>query len=159
MLPIEAAGTIHIDAYICRQSSDSSLEEERNARRKVIRYFRRRGIDVTTEFLYRFPGMDQGKLPKEIAKQQADDLIGLVPMIWWLNQEQEDYIKRPVSLICGGRYNEDLNTCGFEGLGFLTGNGVHGDVYKRQWWHSGRSWAVMKLHRKSSSQQNKLTQK
>ena len=127
MLPIEAAGTIHIDAYICRQSSDSSLEEERNARRKVIRYFRRRGIDVTTEFLYRFPGMDQGKLPKEIAKQQADDLIGLVPMIWWLNQEQEDYIKRPVSLICGGRYNEDLNTCGFEGLGFLTGNGVHGE--------------------------------
>ena len=48
-------------------------------------------------------------------------------MIWWLNQEQEDYIKRPVSLICGGRYNEDLNTCGFEGLGFLTGNGVHGE--------------------------------
>lgn len=127
MLPIKRAGTIHIDAYLCRQFANSTMNEEREYRRKVVRYFRKYDIDVTSEFLYGCPGRDIGELDENIKYSQRDDLIGLVPMVWWLNQTVKDYVDRPRSLLCGGRYNKDLDENNDDSLGFLVGNGVHGE--------------------------------
>lgn len=127
LLPVQKAGTIHIDAYLCRTFAGTTLEEQRCYRRKAIRYFRALGIDVTSEFLYDCPGRDQGVLSPGTEELQRDDLIGLVPMAWWLNQRKECYLTRPASLLCGGRYNPDLDPKRSDTLGFLTGNSVHGE--------------------------------
>lgn len=127
LLPIQKAGTIHIDAYLCRTFAGTSLEEQRRYRRKTVRYFRALGVDVTSEFLYNCPGRDEGTLPPQIAKSQRDDLIGLVPMVWWLNQGMEGRLNRPARLLCGGRYNPDLDPSHSDAPGFLAGNSAHGE--------------------------------
>ena len=113
MLPLQEAGTIHIDAFFARANPGEgiSVEQEQEARRKIVRYWRSRGIDVTSEFIYRESG--------------RDDLIGLVPMIWWFNQNEEDYLARPAALLCGGKINTDLP--GDPALGALFGESMHGE--------------------------------
>jgi len=113
LLPLEKIGTVHIDAFFCRPNRYYGITKdmEQAARRKMIRYWRSRGVDVTSEFLYRETG--------------RDDLIGLVPMVWHLNQRREDYMNRPASLLCGGRINRDLR--GDKKLGRLFGESTHGE--------------------------------
>ncbi|GMQ60361.1 hypothetical protein AN1V17_47610 [Vallitalea sediminicola] len=114
MLPIRKAGTVHIDAFFARESRGHSilLEEEQSYRRKIIRYWRDREIDVTSEFIYRENGID--------------DLIGLVPMVWHINQTVEDYLERSATLLTGGRINRDLTD--FDNrLGILFGESIHGE--------------------------------
>ncbi|QUH31570.1 endo-alpha-N-acetylgalactosaminidase family protein [Vallitalea guaymasensis] len=114
MLPIKKAGTVHIDAFFARESKghDISLDEEQLYRRKIIRYWRDKGIDVTSEFIYREKGID--------------DLIGLVPMVWHINQNILDYLERPATLLTGGRINRDLKDYD-EKLGILFGESIHGE--------------------------------
>ncbi|GKX28810.1 hypothetical protein SH1V18_12900 [Vallitalea longa] len=114
MLPIRKAGTIHIDAFFARESKghDITISEEQSYRRKIIRYWRSRGIDVTSEFIYR--------------ENEIDDLIGLVPMVWHINQNLEDYLKRPANLLTGGRINRDLTEYD-EKLAILFGESMHGE--------------------------------
>ncbi len=118
LLPLQEAGTVHIDAFFCRPNRGEgiTLEEEQATRRKIIRYWRDKGIDVTTEFLYQ--------------KEGAPALIGLVPMIWWINQSNKDYLERPASLLTGGKPNKKLaryKHC----LHRVWGKSVHGeDLWK-----------------------------
>ena len=113
MLPLQEAGTIHIDAFFARANPGEgiSVEQEQETRRKIVRYWRSRGIDVTSEFIYRETG--------------RDDLIGLVPMIWWFNQNEEDYLARPAGLLCGGKINTNLP--GDPALATLFGESMHGE--------------------------------
>lgn len=121
ILPIERAGTIHIDAFICRPSEghNVSVREEQEYRRKIFRYWRDRGIDVTSEFIYRETG--------------EDDLVGLQPMAWWFNQSEQGYWERPAKLFCGGQINSDLP--GDMTHEFLFGSNMHGEGHfsKENW--------------------------
>ena len=76
MLPIQRAGTIHIDAFhpavpMWRHQDyfspylDYTVADEVATQRKIVRYWRDRGVDVTME-----------------GTGQARNLIGLVPMGW-----------------------------------------------------------------------------
>lgn len=114
MLPIKKAGTIHIDAFFARESKGHgiSISEEQSYRRKMIRYWRSKGIDVTSEFIYR--------------ENEIDNLIGLVPMVWHMNQNLEDYIERPANLLTGGRINRDLTEYD-DKLAILFGESMHGE--------------------------------
>lgn len=126
LLPIREAGTVHIDAFMnpcirggcCEYNTgerfgDPSIE----ARRKIYRYFRSLGIDVTSEHLIVEPEVHTGK----------DHSIGLQPMAWQLSQRPEDYLRRPATLVCGGR--ADNRQRGDEGgmMGHLFGDNVRGE--------------------------------
>ena len=78
MLPIVKAGTIHIDAFHSvaptrrKETTISPLlgypiEREVEAQRKIIRYFRDRGVDITSEFS---------------TFLRPDAFVGLQPMAW-----------------------------------------------------------------------------
>ena len=127
MLPIQKAGTIHVDAYHCNEFAGTTLDEQRRYRRKAIRYFHALGVDVTTEFVYSCPKDDRGALPEDLAVSQKEDLVGLVPMIWHFNPPREWYITHPRQLICGGRYNPGLDPKHEKALGFLGGDSIHGE--------------------------------
>lgn len=115
LLPLEKAGTVHIDAFFCRRNAyhGITIEREQEARRKIIRYWRSRDVDVTSEFIYRERG--------------SADLIGLVPMVWHLNQSKKDYLRRPASLLSGGNINKDLR--GDKKLNRLFGGSTRGEEH------------------------------
>ncbi|WP_239634976.1 endo-alpha-N-acetylgalactosaminidase family protein [Paenibacillus sp. H1-7] len=95
MLPLKKAGTIHIDAfhqYIPRLEHETispyhniSVEEETETQKKIFRYWREQGVDVTSEF-------DK--------KYRVDPLLGLQPMAWHFGQL--DPMKVPAALCIGG---------------------------------------------------------
>jgi hypothetical protein len=95
VLPLVDAGTVHIDAFWpTGNDPDGQLE----TMRRIVRHWRNKGIDVTTEGLVT-PNLNRG-------------LIGLVPMVWHINYDlwkkpdeftENDYMEIPASLFCGGR--------------------------------------------------------
>lgn len=99
-LPIQNAGTIHSDAFFCRASDQSTLAEEQAARCEMIRYWRERGVDLTSEFLY---GTDEDGETNHSG--DGTRIIGLIPMFWHFNQPDTYYMERPASLATGGTPN------------------------------------------------------
>lgn len=124
MLPIKKAGTVHIDAFYvgaCKAHNASDAVQQ-EYRRRIIRYWRDRGIDVTSEFLY--------------AETGDEDLIGLVPMVWWLNQPKDAWLNRPSDLLCGGCVNTNFMGESGDGVwGFLFGENFQGEQF-----YSNRSY-------------------
>ena len=76
LLPIEEAGTIHIDAFFVRRGKSTSIPREKLARRNMIAYFNRRGVEVTSEFIYR---EWQSGIRVHFGKS---DTIGLISAFW-----------------------------------------------------------------------------
>jgi hypothetical protein len=93
MLPIQKAGTIHIDAFHTYPPANRrgpispwlgiSPEEEAATQRKIIRYWRDRGVDVTCE--------------GSIYDLRIDPFVGLQPMAWHYTPIEGC----PPSLYCG----------------------------------------------------------
>lgn len=102
LLPIEEAGTIHVDAFFVRRGKGTSIPEEKRYRRKMIAYFLRKGIDVTSEFIYRERNCGLRLHTGE------SDIIGLIPAIWNLSMTQADYLRYPPQLLAGGKLNMDI---------------------------------------------------
>lgn len=96
-VPLQRAGTIHIDAFLVRADGDQghghTFEEMAAARCKVFRYFRELGIDVTSELVY-----SESAGPYV---PYTDHVIGLQPLALHFSQTIQDYIDRPASLIVG----------------------------------------------------------
>lgn len=123
-LPIKRAGTIHCDAFFARASLNTSLESEKEAKRKIIRYLRDCGVDLTTEFLH---GTKVNESEETFTGGNDSGVIGLIPCIWHFNQSQEDYMKRPASLINGAGINKDIEYGDDDGIGFLFGKSMYGE--------------------------------
>lgn len=102
LLPIEEAGTIHVDAFFVRKGKGTTIPEEKKYRRRMIAYFQQKGIDVTSEFIYR---ERNSGLRLHTGKS---DIIGLIPAIWNLRMTQADYLRYPPQLLAGGKLNMDL---------------------------------------------------
>lgn len=100
-------------------------EEALAGRRQIIRYWRDRGIDVTSEFLYNEPiyGYE---------RQAPDQLLGLQPLGWHFSQLVSDYVDRPASLICGGDAGH-RGKPGGEKLGVVFGENVLGEPLWADW--------------------------
>ncbi len=155
MLPLEKAGTVHIDAFFCRPSEGHGVPVivEQEYRRKIIRYWREKGIDVTGEFIFR--------------ENKTDDLIGLMPMAWWFNQSQKSYMNRPAELFCGGQINKDLP--GDKKLSILFGQNMHGeDHFAKGDWEKGfiedfclktLPWYYLNCHQRLSINKNLFNSK
>lgn len=88
---IKEAGTLHCDAFYARMSpyNAGNMAEQEEAMRKMLRYMRDKGIDVTVEFLHN--------------GQRCDRMIGLSPAAWWLDMSAVERAKFPPSLIAGGQ--------------------------------------------------------
>ena len=102
LLPIENAGTVHIDAFFVRKGKRTSIREEKLYRRKMIEYFNSRGIDVTSEFIYR--ERNNGLR----LHYGESDTIGYIPAVWNLVMTQKDYLRYPPNILAGGKLNTDL---------------------------------------------------
>ena len=85
MLPLAAAGTVHIDVFAPRADPYHGItwDDEVPAMVEVLRYWRSRGVDVTKEWFH-------------------DEFVGLVPMAYHLNLDEARRLKYPAELICGG---------------------------------------------------------
>ncbi|MDQ1912596.1 endo-alpha-N-acetylgalactosaminidase family protein [Paenibacillus sp. GD4] len=95
MLPLQKAGTIHIDAFhqlIPRLEHETispyhgiSLLEEAETQKKMFRYWRDKGVDVTSEFDHKY---------------RMDPFLGLQPLAWHFGQL--DPMRVPAALCVGG---------------------------------------------------------
>ena len=106
LLPIAEAGTIHIDAFHTQECAAQGVSRERETetQKKIFRFLRDRGVDITSEFA---------------GDYRIDPLVGLQPMAWWFHQALQDYLARPASLYTGG-VDESLG-------GQLFGTSMHGE--------------------------------
>jgi hypothetical protein len=130
MLPIQKAGTIHIDAFhswppvpVVDANGNSkidlskgpispylsyTIQDETGAQRNIFRYWGSKGIDVTSE------GVD-------FLRETAFD--GYQAMAWWYGG-LGNYLKYPASYYCGGQDNSEW--------GKLFGSSMHGeDIIRR----------------------------
>ncbi len=94
VLPLVDAGTVHIDAF---WPAGDDPEGQLETMRRIVRHWRNKGIDVTTEGIVT-PNLNRG-------------LVGLVPMAWHINYDlwnksdeftENDYMEIPAPLFCGG---------------------------------------------------------
>ena len=133
LLPIQKAGTIHIDAFhswppvpvfepngnyhadLTKKGPISpflkfTLEDETEAQRNIFRYWASKGIDVTSE------GVDFLRITA---------FEGYQPMAWWYGG-LKNYLKWPASYYCGGQDNSEW--------GKLFGTSMHGeDIVKNDY--------------------------
>ncbi len=114
LLPIQKAGTVHIDAFVSvapgRENRlitplqplspflGNTAQDEIATQRKIIRYWRSKGVDVTLETFNFNP----------------DPFIGLAPMRWHFNMGEiipKNLPHFPASLCCGTPMNaeEEIN--------------------------------------------------
>jgi hypothetical protein len=106
MLPeIKRSRTIHIDAFhtICPRNLCTSpylghcAEREIETQRKIYRYFRDRGIDVTTEYVRQTPQIKKGE-----KSNRWEDFAGLQPYAYWFNVKEDiDGVPFPPEILCG----------------------------------------------------------
>jgi len=109
--PLREAGTIHLDAWIVRESKGhyESAMTEAKYQKKTLKYWNDKGIDVTSEWV-------------------MDYMVGYVPFAWHFNHmTQEDYLKIPANIYTGSSLNPDVRNTDF-GLGFLFGKSMYGET-------------------------------
>jgi len=113
LLPVlKAGGTIHLDAWIARESQGhyESAITEAEYQKKVLHYWNDKGIDITSEWV-------------------MDYMVGWVPFAWHFNHmTQEGYLKIPANIYTGSGLNPGLHRTDF-GLGFLFGTSMYGEPY------------------------------
>lgn len=130
LLPIEKAGTIHIDAFhtwppipvikedgtfgaiLDKQPTSPylnfTIEDETETQHKIFKYWASKGIDVTSE------GVD-------FLRQTSFE--GYQPMSWWFGG-LNNYLRWPASYYCGGADNSEW--------GKLFGSSIHGEGLIRE---------------------------
>lgn len=126
LLPVQQAGTIHIDAfhtwpplpsvdtngkvYVNLEKKVTSpylkfdVHDETEAQRNIFKYWASKGIDVTSE------GVDF---------LRETDFAGLQPMAWWFIRSAEEYLRYPAGYYSGGVDNGEW--------GKLFGSSIHGE--------------------------------
>lgn len=119
LLPIEGAGTIHIDAFFVHKGKNTSVAREKAARRKMIEYFNSRGVEVTSEFIYR---EQNSGLRLHFG---GSDTIGLIAAFWNPVLSPRDLLKYPASLIGFGEFCKALTP--HKQLEWLIYGNLHGE--------------------------------
>lgn len=92
LLPfIKETGAIMIDAFFSRENPYEKIpqKEEESYQRRIFRYFRSLGIDVTHEGFH-------------LLREGKDHFIGINPWFLWYDATEEEYMKYPAYLSTGG---------------------------------------------------------
>lgn len=119
LLPIEEAGTVHIDAFFVRRGKNTPIVREKAARRKMIEYFNSRGVEVTSEFIYR---EQNSGLRLHWGKS---DVIGRIPAFWNPVLSPRELLKYPASLVGYGEQCAALTP--YKSVEWLIYGNLHGE--------------------------------
>lgn len=119
LLPIEEAGTVHIDAFFVRRGRGTAIAREKAARRQMIAYFNSRGIEVTSEFIYRERASG---LRLHFGKS---DVIGLIPAFWNPVLSPREILKYPAARVGFGEFCKALTP--YKQLEWLIYGNLHGE--------------------------------
>lgn len=122
MLGIADAGTIHFDAFLSNPSPYHGVTKEmqETTMRKVLRYMRDKGVDVTAE-LFCWGG--------------RDPMIGLQPAAWWNDMPAEMRAATGPQLATGG-VSGALSTNPWPEVGFLFGDNTQAEEV----FHANLGW-------------------
>lgn len=137
LVPIEEAGTVHIDAFFVHRGKNTAVSREKAARRKMIEYFNSRGIEVTSEFIYR---EQNSGMRIHFGKS---DVIGLIPAFWNPVLSPREILKYPASLVGFGQQCKDLTP--YKQLEWLIYGNLHGEDILLH--HDDPSWTQEFLKR------------
>ena len=109
--------TVHIDAFQPHASEyhGQSRSDMEKVMRKIIRYWRDKGVDVTTEF---FKG-----------HTREDMFIGLSPASWWNELNPSERLQIGPELACSGEAGTCEGANDYNEWGFLFGETPHGETY------------------------------
>lgn len=102
IVPLREIGAIHIDAFFVRKGKDTDIAGEKRARLAMIEYFKSRGVDVTSEFIYR---EHKNGFRAHFGKS---DTIGVIPAFWNPVLSRKDLLKYQASELAGGLQCETL---------------------------------------------------
>lgn len=126
MLPLKEAGTVHIDAFHTWAPLEPqgplspylghSVEKETEAQMKIFKYWEKKGVDVTSEF---------------VSAYRLFSFEGFQPAAWHLDLSVEQYMCWPSSYYSGGVDGSER--------GKLFGSSMYGeDIFKEDPVHLGR---------------------
>ncbi len=117
--PVREAGTVHLDNFCIAQSLNprTNVEEEAEARNKMLDYIASGGVDVTTEYTYRelefraespthpirrFYAAAADPLPQGSFEDVPLRTLGRIPASWWTDSmTMDDCIRIPPALYAG----------------------------------------------------------
>lgn len=102
LLPFDEIGTLHADAFFVNYGKSVSIRREKKYRRRMIEYFAEKGVDITSEFIYRERVFGLRSM------WGKSDIIGYIPAVWNLRMTQRDFLRYPPSLLAGGRLTKGL---------------------------------------------------
>ena len=126
LVPVREAGTVHLDNFCIAESlnPETGVEEQNEARNKMLDYINSLGIDVTSEYTYRelprrtdskghpihkFYGTDLSLVEEDLWKKAPIRALGRISASWWMsNMLPEDFINYPPELYTGFATDDEL---------------------------------------------------
>ena len=151
--PVRESGTVHIDNFCIAQSLNpyTSVEDEDEARNKMLDYIASLGIDVTSEYTYRelewradSPGHPIRRqlyvtavdpVPEGDWRDAPIRTLGRIPATWWTsNMTAEECVRIPTSL-----YSGHLND---PKLGAVFYGAMHGEDIWMKYGTDPQRWAA-----------------
>ncbi len=149
-VPVKEAGTVHLDNFCIAENfcPRTDMEEQNEARNKMIDYVQSLGIDVTSEYTYRELPLraDANYHPvTKYYKNFVDDIeskkwedapmhtLGRIPAVWWMsNMTIDDCINVQPSEFSGYLNDPVLKTVFYgtmHGEDIWMNNGIEKDVW------------------------------
>lgn len=133
-IPVQQAGTVHIDnmqTYNCG-GPDVSMKEQIIARNKILDYFIEKGIDVTSEGIWR-EKEDEWQGWPSYDNTKPMHCLGRIAASWWYEYANDrEYLNTPVSLHTGGIDRSPYGNVYY-------GN-IHGEEIWKECGASGDGW-------------------
>ncbi len=149
--PVREAGTVHIDNFCIAENLNprTGVEEQNEARNKMLDYIQSLGIDVTSEYTYReaalrnespthpirrlyaTAGEDMTVIPWETVPMRT---LGRIPATWWTsNVTMEDCIRIPPA-----RYSGHVNDKALMNVFYGT---MHGEDIWQKYGAEAADWS------------------
>lgn len=136
MLPIEEAGTVHVDNFQCyvNRKPYVGIEEMQAYRDKMIDYLAKKGVDITSEFTYREGRQTKylyGRITRDVTPAKYPmALLDKIPAVWWVDKmTYQEYFDHYPQRYCGGLpKNKKIRS-------MMYGN-IHGEeIWLQNEWH------------------------
>lgn len=153
LLDLPSSKTVHLDVFIPVESPfhQISVDDEQSTMRKLLRYWRDKGVDVTVETWHN-------------GNQRPDPMYGLIPAAWWNDMTVAELCKISPKLACGGQifpgwdyYQSETMPPSAQLKAFLFGSNMHGediiskntdyDKFKRKFCTTTLPWTFLNRHK------------